>query len=247
MDNTKYIALSRQMALWKKMDVVSNNMANMNTAGYKQGDAVFSTFVAETQNAQGFGKVPVYFTQDLGQYNDFAGGAIVETGNTFDLALHGDGFFSIETPNGEMYTKKGQFTLDANGQLVTNEGHPVLSENNEPFYFAPGETDISITESGEVTTENGIVGRLKIANFADNQELLKVAGSLWKNKDGNEMQIGPDNSKILQGSIEKSNVEPMMEMTKMLKLQRSYEFVQQMINQEHERVSNTISAYASLA
>lgn len=89
MDNTKYIALSRQMALWKQMDIVSNNMANMNTSGYKQDDAIFASYLTQTKNAEGFGRVPVYFTQDFGMYKDFKEGAIVHTGNTFDLALQG--------------------------------------------------------------------------------------------------------------------------------------------------------------
>ena len=102
MDNTKYIALSRQMALWKQMDIVSNNMANMNTSGYKQDDAIFASYLTQTKNAEGFGRVPVYFTQDFGMYKDFKEGAIVHTGNTFDLALQGDAFFAIETPEGEL-------------------------------------------------------------------------------------------------------------------------------------------------
>lgn len=106
MDNTKYIALSRQMALWKQMDIVSNNMANMNTSGYKQDDAVFSSYLVQTPEATGFGRVPVYFTQDYGQYQDFREGAIVNTGNTFDLASRGDVFFAIETNQGECTPKR---------------------------------------------------------------------------------------------------------------------------------------------
>lgn len=247
MDNTKYIALSRQMALWKQMDVVSNNMANMNTSGYKQDDAVFTSYLVKTNNAEGFGKVPVYFTQDFGMYKDFKEGAIVQTGNTFDLALQGDAFFAIETPSGERYTRKGQFTMDGNGQLVTTEGNPVMSENNEPFFFAPGEKEISISETGEVSTENGIIGRLKTVQFADNQKLLKVADTMFENTAGNTMQVMASESKIIQGAVEKSNVEPITEMTKMIKLQRSYEYVQQMIDEEHDRISNTITAYSQIA
>ena len=176
MDNTKYIALSRQMALWKQMDIVSNNMANMNTSGYKQDDAIFASYLTQTKNAEGFGRVPVYFTQDFGMYKDFKEGAIVHTGNTFDLALQGDAFFAIETPEGERYTRKGQFQLDADGQLVTSEGYAVMSENNEPFFIAPGETEISVAENGEVFTENGVIGRIKTVSFANNQKLLKVVG-----------------------------------------------------------------------
>ena len=246
MDNTKYIALSRQMALWKQMDIVSNNMANMNTSGYKQDDAIFASYLTQTKNADGFGKVPVYFTQDFGVYKDFKEGAIVHTGNTFDLALQGDAFFAIETPDGEKYTRKGQFQLDADGQLVTSEGYAVMSENNEPFFIAPGETEISVSENGEVFTENGVIGRVKTVSFANNQKLLKVADTMFENVSGDMMQPAM-NVKVIQGAVEKSNVDPISEMTKMIKLQRSYEMVQSMIDGEHDRLSNTISTYSQLA
>ena len=80
MDNTNYIALSRQMALWKQMDIVSNNMANMNTSGYKQDDVLFSSFMVQTPDAQGIGRAPLYFTEDFGSFQDFSEGPIVETG-----------------------------------------------------------------------------------------------------------------------------------------------------------------------
>ena len=247
MDNINYIALSRQMALWKQMDIVSNNMANMNTSGFKQDDALFTSFLVETPEATGIGRTPLYFIEDYGSFQNFAEGAFEETGNTFDLAIKGDAFFCLETGAGEMYTRKGQFSLDSDGKLVTNDGAIVLSENNEPFFFAPGETEITITESGDVMTENGVIGRLKLATFADNQKLLKVAGTMFENTDGNPMEIGNNNIRVAQGVIEKSNVNPIEEMTKLIKVQRSYEYVQQMIDNEHDRLSNTISTYAQLA
>lgn len=247
MDNTNYIALSRQMALWKQMDIVSNNMANMNTSGYKQDDAVFSSYLVQTPEAQGIGKAPLYFTQDFGMYKDFKEGAFQETGNTFDVALDGDAFFAVETNNGERYTKKGQFSIDSEGKLVTNEGAIVMSEGNEPFFFAPGETEVFISNTGEIATENGVIGRMKLVSFEDNQKLKKVEGTMFANPAGNMMLAGGNNAVVNQGMIEKSNVEPIVEMTKMINLQRSYEYVQQMIDTEHERISNTINTYAQLA
>lgn len=247
MDNTKYIALSRQMALWKQMDMVSNNMANMNTSGYKQDEAVFSSYLVKTENGKGMAQVPLAFTQDFGTYKNFAEGMISETGNTFDLAVKGDAFFAVRTAEGERYTRKGQFTLDANGMLVTSTGDPVLSETNEPFFFAPGETEISISETGDVTTENGNLGRLKMVSFTDNQKLLKVANTMFENTEGNNMVLGGNNARIIQGAVEKSNVSAIEEMTKMVNLQRSYEYVQQMIDEEHDRLTNTITAFASMA
>ena len=127
MDNTNYIALSRQMALWKQMDIISNNMANMNTAGFKQDEALFTSYLVQTPEAQGIGSTPLFFTEDFGSFQNFAEGAIMETGNTFDLAIKGDAFFCLETNAGEMYTRKGQFSLDADGKLVTADGAVVLS------------------------------------------------------------------------------------------------------------------------
>lgn len=247
MDNINYIALSRQMALWKQMDTVSNNMANMNTAGFKQDDTLFTSYLVQTPEAQGIGNTPLYFTEDYGTFQNFAAGAFEETGNTFDVAIQGDAFFCLETPAGEMYTRKGQFSLNADGALVTNDGALVLSENNEPLFFAPTEKEVTITESGDVMTENGVIGRLKLAHFADNQKLLKVAGTMFENVAGNTMTVGSDNVRLAQGKIEKSNVNPIEEMTKLIKVQRSYEYVQQMIDNEHDRLSNTISTYAQLA
>ena len=247
MDNTKYVALSRQMGLWKQMDIVSNNMANMNTSGFKQDEVIFTSYLVETKKAEGFGKVPVIFTQDFGIFKDFQEGAFQETGNQLDVAIQGDGFFALETTQGERYTRKGQFSLDYEGKIVTKEGDVLLSENSEPFFIAPGEKEIYISESGEVSTENGVIGRLKVVAFADNQKLKKIGNTMFENVNGNTMEVGVADVRIKQRMIEKSNVEPIVEMSKMIKLQRSYEYVQQMIDEEHERLSNTINTYAQLA
>lgn len=247
MDNTSYIALSRQMALWKQMNIVSNNVANMNTAGYKQDNALFTSYINQTPAAAGVGAAPQFFTMDFGDFQDFGEGAFKNTGNTFDLAIKGDGFFCVETRDGEKYTRKGQFTLNEDGALTTTDGDFVMSENNTPLFFAPGETEITISESGDVITENGVIGRLKIAQFADNQKLLKTSGVLFDNREGNAVVFGSGNYRIAQGMVEASNVNAVAEMTNLVKIQRSYDYVQQMIDEEHDRLSNTISTFAELA
>ena len=249
MDNTKYVALSRQMALWKQMDIVSNNMANMNTSGYKQDEAVFSSYLRRSDEGikvGGLAAKPLYFTQDYGTYSDFNEGMLAETGNKFDVAIKGDAFFAVQTEAGEKYTRKGNFTLDSDGMLVTSDGAPVLSENNEPFFIAPGEKELNIMENGEVYTENGLIGKMKIVSFADNQKLLKIGNTMFENVADNAMTVGEDNIRVLQGKLEKSNVNSVEEMTKLVSLQRSYEFVQQMIDEEHDRLSNTINTFAQM-
>ncbi|MBQ9235066.1 MAG: flagellar basal-body rod protein FlgF [Alphaproteobacteria bacterium] len=247
MDNTNYVALSRQMALWKQMNIVSNNMANMNTAGYKQDDVVFASYLQQTPQAQGIGAEPIYFTWDFGDYADFTEGSFKETGNPLDAAIRGKGFFCVETASGEMYTRKGQFTLNEDGALTTTEGNIILSEGNTPIFLAPDEREVVISESGDVITENGVIGRLKIAQFADEGKLLKMAGVLFENPAGNAVRFSSDNVRIEQGMVESSNVNAIAEMTNLIKIQRSYDYVQQMIDEEHTRLSNTISTFADLA
>ena len=106
--------------------------------------------------------------------------------------------------------------------------------------------EIMITEDGTVATENGAIGRLQVVKFADNQKLMKKANTMFDNVEGNTMSDA-DNVRVMQRSLEKSNVNSIEEMTKLIHLQRSYEFVQQMIDEEHDRISNTIDTYAKLA
>lgn len=245
MDNTKYIALSRQMGLWNQLGVVSNNMANMNTSGFKQDNILFKSYLSQTPNAQGFGSSKVHFSQDFGSYSDFSEGNIVSTGNTFDLAIKGDGFFVVETDEGEKYTRKGNLALDVDGKLVTSDGFPILSESGTPFFIAPGEKDISVSESGDVSTENGVIGKIKLVEFEDNNKLEKIGSTMFDNPKDNKVSLATKGT-IAQGYIEKSNVNAISEMTSMINIQRSYDFIQQMINDEHDRLSKTISTYAQL-
>ena len=246
MDNTKYIALSRQMGLWKQMDVVSNNMANMNTSGFKSSDVLFSSYIMNTKGGTEAGKLPVRFANDFATFNNFEEGTLIETGNTFDVSIQGDAFFAVETGAGERYTRKGQFHLDANGQLVNQNGQAIMSENNEPFFFAPGEKEIVISDEGTISTENGIIGRLKLVRFDDDKKLIKMGDTMFTNVADNGMHPVMNEAFVKQGVLEKSNVNSILEMTKMINLQRSYEHVQHMIDAEHDRISNVISTYAQL-
>lgn len=246
MDSIRYVALSRQMGLWKQMESISNNMANMNTSGFKGSETLFRSYVAETQGAEGVSGKPVYFTQDFASFQDFSEGPVTETGNTFDISIQGDAFFAVEDAAGEKYTRKGQFQLDKSGMIVNNQGHPLLSENGTPFFIAPTEKEVIISPNGDVTTENGVIGKIKLVKFEDNQSLLNIGGAMFENASNTKASINAD-AKVTQGTIEKSNVNSITEMTKLINVQRSYEFVQQMIDQEHSRISDTISVYSQLA
>ncbi len=243
MENASYIALSRQTALWRQMDQIANNMANLNTAGYKGEHELFTDYVAQVRTDRSLFKDKVAFTQDFGMVRDLSEGALETTGNSLDVAISGKGYFEVETANGQRYyTRDGHFKLNANGELATAAGDLVLNDAQQPIFIAPGETEITFNRDGSISTENGPIGRLRLVSFADERALKKVSGGLY---DAGEQAAEPAQApNLVQGMIEASNVNPMLEMTRMIQVQRAYDTAQQMIDTEHDRVRSAIDAYA---
>ena len=242
MKNTLYIALSRQTSLWNQLDMVSNNLANVNTAGYKGVQAHFTEHLSRSKTDEKLIDDRLSFTHDFGIVRDFTEGAFSSTGNPLDVAIHGDGYFVIETPQGIQYSRNGQFKLNSDGMIVNSNGYAVLDTNNNPIFIAPQETQINIARDGSISPENGPVATLQVVEFDDRQKLRASYGTLFQNAEGNNMT--PVTPSVEQGMIEKSNVNAVVEMARMIKLQRAYENVQMMIDTEHSRRQNAIQAYA---
>lgn len=243
MDNTGYIALSRQTALWRRLDMVANNLANMNTAGYRAQDALFISYLVRSPNDDSPFREQINFVTDFGLVHDFSPGPIKATGNPMDIAIDGDGFFTVETDDGLKYTRAGHFTLDDQGQLVTSDGHAVMSTNGTPFFIAPNESEFHVAKDGTVSTENGPIGRLRIVRFDNLQHLQKVSGSLFAAaEDAGAQDV--EQPVVRQGMLEGSNVNGVLEMTKMIDVQRSYMNATKMIEGEHERTRKTMETWA---
>lgn len=237
METTSFVALSRQAALWRQMDMVANNLANMNTPAFKAENMMFRDYVLKSRSAdRPFGDKTAY-VQDVSVYRNMSEGSLSATGNPLDLAVKGDGFMVVDTPQGARYTRNGHMRLDEGGQMVTADGFPVLSTSDQPFFFAPNEQRISIAADGTVSTENGQVGKIRVVRFENDQDMRKTAGGLFQT-DAQPQDV--DKPQVLQGMIEESNVQPVVEMTKMIQVQRSYESVQRMIENEHDRVRKAI-------
>lgn len=232
MENTSYVALSRQAALWREIEVVSNNMANANTPAYKSEQVMFTDYVAKTKSANTpFGE-RVAFVRDLSTLRDTREGPMTKTGAPLDVGIHGDGYFTIDTPSGQRYTREGHFRLDENGMVVTSAGYPVLQQNDTPIVLAPNESQVSITSDGSVATENGVIGKLKVVKFDNEQELRKAGDGTYQSSADPTVIARPN---VSQGMLEDSNVQPVVEMTHMLNVMRSYESVQNLIQMEHDR------------
>jgi len=149
MENAQLISLSRQIALQRQMNVVANNVANMNTTGFKSEQVLFAKYVMPVAKDQGFRAPdqPLIYTQDWTTINDFSAGAIAQTGNDLDVALQGKGFLTVQTPDGERYTRAGALQLNNQGLLVDNNGYAVLGQGGQ-IRFAPNETDIRFSQDG---------------------------------------------------------------------------------------------------
>jgi flagellar basal-body rod protein FlgF len=243
MDNTTYIALSRQTALWRQMEVVANNMANANTPAYKGQQVMFREFLIPTRTGYSPTGNKLSFVQDMGQIRDTREGPLTKTDNSLDFALHGDGYFEIETEAGLRYTRNGHFRLDEGGMLTNSSGYAVMDSRGQPIIFAPNETSVNVSPDGTVQTENGVVGKIKVVRFGNEQELRNAGDGLYDTTESPEVMPRPE---IVQGMVEDSNIQPVVEMTKMMTVLREYEHNQQIIQAEFDRHSRAIQVLASV-
>jgi flagellar basal-body rod protein FlgF len=250
MQNSLLIGLSRQVALQRELDVVSNNIANINTSGFKADGMVFEEFLspvarsAATQNR-------ISFVQDRATWHDLSQGPVEQTGNPLDLALQGKGFLTVQTPRGDRYTRSGSMQINATGQLVTSSGTPVLGENG-PIVIQPTDRDISISADGTVSVKEGaqsststLRGKLRIVSFDQPEKLEKNGDGTFAAKDDNPAR--PDlQTRLIQGSLEKSNVRGVVEMTRMIEVTRNYTQVASMLQQQSDMRQSAIQKLAEI-
>lgn len=213
MDNSVYIALSRQTALFRDLNVTANNIANVNTTGYQSEQLMFTDYLVNDGN-----KHKMAFTQDIASYRDTRSGGMHVTGNALDVALQGDGYFTVQTPQGNRYTRAGNFQLDGEGVLITQDGYPVLDSGNQQIQFEDEDRDIKVLSTGAIVVNGEERNTLGIVKFAKDQELERLSSTLYTSKSA---PIAADNIVVLNGVVEKSNVQPVTELVKLTELSRS--------------------------
>lgn len=235
MENTTYVALSRQMVLERQMDVVANNLANMSTPAYKAEDLIFVEYVTESDDGQ-----TISFVQDLASVRDLTPGPLAPTSNPLDLALADEGYFVIETDEGDRYTRAGNFTLDDSGRLVTSQGQAVLSDAGLPLTIPTEASRIIVAADGTISTDLGRIGRIQVVRFENEQALSNLENGLY---DANEEKpIPAEDPQISQGMIENSNVSGIFEMTKMINTVRSYQAAQSLVEEENDTLDKTVQS-----
>jgi flagellar basal-body rod protein FlgF len=238
MDTPGYVILSRLGSQLRASAVLANNLANADTPGYQAQRAIFAHHLQTDPLAE----VPpggrsVAYSIDRATWRDTAGGPLATTGNPLDVAIRGEGFFVVDTPRGERFTRAGRFTLDQVGKLVDAEGNDVLDERGSPIAFAPGDSRIEILGDGTMRSENGVVGRLRIIRFEDPQRLRPEGDRLLAADEEPQPVARPQ---LVQGAVEGSNIRPVLELARMTEEVREFQFAAQFAEREGERLQTAV-------
>jgi flagellar basal-body rod protein FlgF len=224
MDNSLLVSLSQQLAAYRAMDVIANNLANVSTPGFKREAAKFEEYVAQMRPAEGqTGPQSVSFVKDAGILRDSSQGNVEQTGAPYDVALASQGFFAVQTPAGLRYTRDGHFSLDANGNLVTSQGYQVQGDGGA-ITITPNDGQINISPDGTISSVvNGVgnqLAKLKVVDFAEAREMTKQGANLYSTT---QTPTIPASVTLRQGALEASNVQPVIEISHMIEVMRAYE------------------------
>lgn len=235
MENTLYIALSQQLGIRREMSVIANNLANGLTPGYKAESMMFVEYLSKPKG--GGRSNHLSFVQDIAVARDMREGDLTHTDNPLDFAIHGSGWFVVQTAAGERYTRNGHFQLDVQGQLVTSSGDPVIGTRGEVIRFEPDDTRIVAKGDGSIEANGEPRGQLRIVSFENEQRLRKESGSLYRS---DALPGEAAAASVVQGKLEKSNVRSIIELTTMMEAVRTYQGAQRLIQNEHDRLRGAI-------
>lgn len=233
MDATGYITLSRQSGLLREFQVIANNIANSATTGYRQEGLVFSEYV----RGDGHGD-SISMAVARTRATSMVQGALTRTDARLDLAIEGDGFFMVETPQGQRLTRAGAFASSAAGNLVTPDGFRVLDAGGAPLFIPPDARDLSISADGTLSAQGRDLGQIGLFMPADGTQMTREDGVLF----APQGEVAPIfTARVLQGFLESANVDPVGQMARMIEVQRGYELGQKLLDTEHERLRGALT------
>jgi flagellar basal-body rod protein FlgF len=238
MDAPSSVALSGQLARERQMDMLANNIANLSTTAFKGERMVFEKLVVTAADGN-----PTAYVQDVGTARDWSQGPLTRTGNPLDVALQGQGFLEIQTPQGVRYTRDGRLKLDPQGQLVTLDGDPVLSQGQQPIALPAGTSTVTIGTDGTVSTAAGTQGRLGVVTFDQLQGVNAEADGLYNTDEPPQPAAG---TTIVQGMIEEANVQPVLEMTRLMAASRAVAMAKTFQDDEADRHKTAIDRLAKV-
>ena len=234
MDNTIYSTLTRQSGLMLEMQSVANNIANASTTGFRREGIVFSEYVDAL--APGDPSLSMA-TANVGVLS-LIQGALTQTGGTFDFAIEGQGFFMVEGPSGQFLTRAGSFTPSAEGELSTPDGYRLLDGGGSPIFIPPDATSVSLAKDGTLSIDGRAAALIGLYSPVNKDDLQQRDGVLFEVT--GDIEPAFEDAVILQGFVEGSNVDPIVEVARMIEVQRSYELGQQFLEKEDERIRSVL-------
>lgn len=235
MEASGYTTLNRQSGLLREMQTIANNIANAATTGFRQEGIIFSEYVVGTEEGPSISMA----TGRIGN-TSFLQGALTETGSVLDIAIEGDGFFLVETPAGERLTRSGHFSLSAQGDLVTADGFAVLDIGGAPIFLPPGEGPILIAMDGTISRSDALLGQIGLFEATEPSQLEREGGVSFRSAGDVDPVAEP---RMRQGFLESSNVDPVLQMTRMIEVQRAYEMGQSFLDAENQRMRDALRTF----
>ncbi len=235
MDNASYATLTRQSGLMQEMRALANNIANASTTGFRAEGVMFSEHVKSLgPDARSLSMATAAVRDTV-----MTQGSLSQTGGTFDLAIEGEGFFLIETPNGQRLTRAGAFQPNENGDLVTPDGYQVLDAGGAPVFVPQGTGPVGISPDGTISAGGQPLGQIGVVIPTDPNQMTRESGVMFNATGG--FEPAPD-ARMLQGFLEESNVDPILQVSRMIEVQRAYELGQSFMDKEDERIRSVIEA-----
>ncbi len=238
--DSSYVGISRQSGLLKELQSVANNIANISTTGFRREGVVFAESVRALEVEGG----SVSMATARVRYTDGISGSMTQTRGALDMAIDGPGFFMVETPQGERLTRAGSFSTNAEGDLVTMTGYRVLDSGGAPIFIPPDAGEIGIAEDGTISANGNLISQVGVFEVADAQSLVREDGVMFRN-DGESLVA--ENSRVKQGFLEGSNVDAVVEMARLIEVQRAYEMGQGLLDKEDERIRASIRTLGKTA
>lgn len=239
MENSLYVSLSGQIALQSRLDTIAHNVANSSTPGFRAENVTFDSIVSKSSNAG-----VTYAGRPDATYA-LNSGAITATGNPLDVAIRGDAFLAMSTDAGVVYTRDGRMRISTAGDLETLSGHAVLDQGGAPIQLNPGNGPISIASNGVISQNGNRVATLGLFKLAAESRLTRHAGSGLVPDRPAEPVVDFTATGLVQGYVEQSNVNPILEMTRLISVSRSFEAISAMIDKSDGTMSNAIRTLGS--
>ena len=238
MENGLYVGLSRQMVLRTNMNIIANNIANANTPGYRAQNLMFKEYISNPRGTD----APLSFVEDIGQYHTTDQGAMKITENPLNVALSGPGYMGVIGPDGVIaYTRAGDLEIADDGTLVTPAGHAIANAGGSQITIPEDSTEIKIDNKGVISNQGGEIGQLMIVEFSNVQSLKPQGNNLYRT---DQPGLPAEKTTVRQGYLEASNVQAVVEMTRMIDTLRTFQSVQQLMQNENERLRTAVQTLA---